>query len=207
MTGPQKISKLSVDEYLAAEEIASVRHEYVNGRIFAMTGGTKQHNLISLNIAATLRGLLKGSDCKVFMADVKVRANAANSFYYPDVMVVCAGIDEDDFYTETPTAIFEVLSKSTAAVDRREKLVAYQMIPSLQSYVIVHQSGKRVEHYRRVDEDWTLQQLIGDEELSLQCSANANLPLTLSMDDIYADLEFDEGPDLQVREDTEAYAW
>ena len=207
MTGPQKTSKLSVEDYLSFEENAQVRNEYVNGRIFAMTGGTAGHNTISVNIVAALRNLLKGSGCKVFMSDMKVCVKAANCFYYPDVMVVCGNVAKDDVYTETPTAIFEVLSKSTAAVDRREKLVAYQMIPSLQSYVIVHQSRKRVEHYRRVDDDWTLQELTGDEELSLQCNADAKLPLTLSMDDIYADLEFDEGPDLQVREDFEAYAW
>ncbi len=135
MAGPAKISKLTVEEYLASEELASVRHEYVSGRTFAMTGGSKRHNTISLNIAATMRNLLKGSGCKVFIADVKVRANAANSFYYPDVMVVCGTAGNDEFYTESPTLIFEVLSKSTAGVDRREKLVAYQQIPSLQSYL------------------------------------------------------------------------
>lgn len=207
MTGPQKISTLSVDEYLLFEENAQVRHEYVNGRIFAMTGGTSAHNIISLNIASTLRNHLKGSGCTVYMSDMKVRAEAANSFYYPDVMVVCGSVGKNSVHTEAPTVIFEVLSKSTAAVDRREKLVAYQMIPSLQSYVIVHQSRKRVEHYRRVDKDWTLQHLVSNEELSLQCNESEKLPLTVSMDDIYADLEFDEGPDLQVREDAEVYAW
>ena len=207
MTGPQKISKLSVEEYLSLEETATVKHEYVNGRIFAMTGGTSAHNIISLNIASTLRNLLKGSGCTVYINDMKVRANAANCFYYPDVMVVCRAINKSSVHTDTPTAIFEVLSKSTAAVDRREKLVAYQMIPSLQSYVIVHQSRKRVEHYRRVDEDWTFEELTGDAELMLECNANKKLSLTVSMDEIYADLEFDEGPDLKVREDVEVYAW
>ncbi len=207
MTGPQKISKLTVEEYLASEELASVRHEYVNGRIFAMTGGSKRHNTIALNIAATLRNHLKGSGCKVFISDVKVRAKAANSFYYPDVMVVCGSIGNDDFYTEAPTAIFEVLSKSTANVDRREKLVAYQQIPSLQSYLIVHQSRKRVECYQRVGEDWTLHELAEKEEISLELNCTAKPFVGLSMDEIYADLEYDEGPDLRVREDAETYAW
>lgn len=207
MAGPQKISQLTVEEYLASEELASVRHEYVNGRTFAMTGGSKRHNTISLNIAATMRHLLKGSGCNVFIADVKVRANAANSFYYPDVMVVCGSAGNDEFYTESPTVIFEVLSKSTAGVDRREKLVAYQQISSLQSYLVVHQSRKRVEHYQRVGEDWTLHELAAQEELCLNLNCAAKPLVGISMDEIYADLDYDDGPDLQVREDAEAYAW
>ncbi|MBA3994530.1 MAG: hypothetical protein C0469_13460 [Cyanobacteria bacterium DS2.3.42] len=207
MTGPQKLSKVSAKEYLALEESALVRHEFVGGRTFAMTGGTHSHNVISLNIATALRDTLKGSGCTVYMTDMKVRVAAADCFYYPDVMVVCKPVEKDSVYTETPTAIFEVLSKSTASVDRREKLFAYQLIPSLLSYVLVHQSRKRVEHYRRIDGEWTLQQFSSDEELMLDCNANTQLPLKVSMDEIYSDIEFDDGPDLMVQETEEVYAW
>lgn len=206
MSGERRISKLSIAEYLKQEEKGQIRHEFVNGRIFEMSGGTLGHNTICLNIATSLRERLKGSKCNVYMSDVKVHCTAVNSFYYPDVVVDCGKGSKQDVYTETPTMIFEVLSKSTASTDRREKLVAYQSLPSLQDYVLVHQTKKRVEHYRKVDEDWVLQDYTEGEEISFAAKSK-ELSLKISMDEIYADLDFETSPSMLVREDVELYAW
>jgi Uma2 family endonuclease len=103
MTGPQpqKKQKLSVEEYLALEKDAESKHEYVNGTTFAMTGVSRSHAAISLNIAVALRNLLKGSGCNVFVSDFKVHAVAANSFYYPDVVVECGHSAQSEFFTLT----------------------------------------------------------------------------------------------------------
>jgi|AGTN01.1.fsa_nt_gi Uncharacterized protein conserved in cyanobacteria len=205
MTEPQKLSRLSVQDYLAFEQAAHVRHEYVDGRIFAMTGGSKAHNIISLNIAMIIRAGLRDRGCAVYMSDVKVRVVALNSFYYPDVVIDCGAFDQASVYTDTPASIFEVLSKSTASTDRREKLIAYQNIPSLKEYVIVHQTRKRLEVYRNDESNWTVEEIGSDGMLIIEACPHHQI--TLSTDEIYAGIEFDERPDLQVREDVEVYSW
>ncbi len=204
MIDPQKLSKLSPDQYLTLEESANQRHEYVDGQMFAMTGGSVAHNVISLNIAMSLRTKLKGKGCTVFMADMKVRIENLNCFYYPDVLVDCETFDKKSVYTKTPSVIFEVLSRSTASTDRREKLVAYRHVTSVNQYVIIHQTRKRLEVYRKIDDEWTIQEIGSSESLILDICEDT---ITISMDEIYADIEFDEGPDLQVREDVEVYPW
>jgi Uma2 family endonuclease len=125
MSVPGNVAHMSVDEYLSSEEHASVRREYVDGRVFAMTGVTKRHNIIAGNIYSILRAHVRGSQCRAYISDVKVRVEAANSFYYPDVMVSCEPFDHKSVFTSTPRLIVEVLSRSTAAIDRREKVLAY----------------------------------------------------------------------------------
>lgn len=205
MTNPQKQKLLTVDEYLALEASAMIRHEFVNGRIFAMSGGTKQHNIISLNIVTALRNALRGSGCAVYMADVKVRIDSLNSFYYPDVVVECKNIERSNLFTETPVFIAEVLSPSTASIDRREKLIAYQAIESLSEYLLVHQGKKRVELFCRTEECWTLHELVGDGVLNLLVHDNGEI--VLSSDEIYEGIDFSEPPNLHFREEAEAYSW
>lgn len=203
----QKFPKLTVDEYLAFEENDEYKHEYVNGCIFAMTGASRKHATISLNIASTLRSSLGGSGCDVFISDMKVYARAANSFYYPDVVIECKNALKHDQYSDSPTVIFEVLSKSTATTDCREKLVAYQKIDSLQSYVIVNQSRKRVVHYLRAGEEWLMQEFNGYGELILKCSDKDKPSVKLTLDEIYENVKVDDGPDLLVLEEAEALVW
>lgn len=140
-----------------------------------------------------------------YMTDVKVRVDALNSFYYPDIVVDCAKFDQSSVFTDTPVLIFEVLSQSTATTDRREKLVAYQSIDTLMEYVIVHQARKRLEVYRNAGDNWTVEELGGSESLTL--NACPGCELAISMDEIYAGIEFDPPPQLQVREDVEVYMW
>ena len=143
----------SVAEYLEAECKSEIRHEYLGGQIFAMAGGSKDHNIITLNIASRLRSMLRGNSCNVFMSDMKVKLKAANHnkkiFYYPDVLITCNPEDRDKYFVNYPCAIFEVLSPSTEVSDRREKLVNYQTISSLEEYILVSQDKIQVEVYRQ----------------------------------------------------------
>ncbi len=178
----------SVAEYLEAECKSEVRHEYLGGQVFAMAGGSKAHNIITLNIASHLRSLLRGNSCDVFMSDMKVKLKAANQnktiFYYPDVLIACHPEDRDRYFVNYPCVIFEVLSPSTEVSDRREKLVNYQTIGSLQEYVLVSQDKIKLEVYRQdLQGDWTME-VLGSEDILVLNSIN----LSLTMADIYEDI-------------------
>ncbi len=204
MPSSKKQQKMSVEEYLQFEESSLERHEYVDGRIFGMAGATAAHNWISLNIAASLKAKFKGSGCRVYINDMKVSIEATNSFYYPDVIIDCGAVDKTNVFTSTPSIIFEVLSRSTASTDRREKLLSYQQIPALEAYIIVHQSRKCVEVYRReANGDWLIEEFGQGEELELKCCHLE--AVRLSLEEIYEDTGMDSSPDLQVREDLELY--
>lgn len=148
----KKLSYITVAEYLEGERISDVKHEYVDGEIYAMAGESRRHNLIASNFVVNFRGSLE--NCEVYFEGVKLRANRS-TFYYPDVLVTCETEREDDDYViKYPCLIIEVLSPSTASVDKREKLIAYKMIESLQEYAIVWQDELRVELHRRHENGW-----------------------------------------------------
>ncbi len=141
---------LSLFDYLAFDSESQERHEYVGGRIYAMTGGTMRHSRIALNVASMLGNRLGGSPCQVFINDMKLHVQATDSVYYPDVFVYCgSSIANDEKVAQDATLVVEVLSDSTAEIDRREKLVAYQKLPGLRAYWIVSQTEQRVEVYSR----------------------------------------------------------
>jgi len=178
----------SVAEYLEAECKSEVRNEYLGGQVFAMAGGSKADNIITLNIASRLRSLLRGNSCDVFMSDMKVKLEAANQnktiFYYPDVLITCHPEDRDGYFVNYPCVIFEALSPSTEVSDRREKLVNYQTIGSLQEYVLVSQDKIKLEVYRQdLQGDWTME-VLGSEDTLVLNSIN----LSLTMADIYEDI-------------------
>jgi Uma2 family endonuclease len=183
------LSYLTIEEYLKAEDRSQIRHEYLGGQIFAMSGGSKEHNLIALNIASRLRSHLRGGSCSVFMSDMKVKIELASQgkslFYYPDVIVTCDPQDQDRFFLNYPCLIIEVLSPSTEAIDRREKLVNYQTLDSLQEYVLVSQDEIKIEIYRKDTQgNWSVQTLQNsDDEVRLE-----SVGLTLTMADIYEDV-------------------
>jgi len=138
--------RLTVEEYLRREARAQVRHEYVAGHVYAMTGATARHIKITLNIAMHLRTAAAGGACQVFVNDMKVRVDE-DMLYYPDVVVACSGVDDDAVYVNDPCLVVEVTSPSTRATDRREKLLAYGRLASLQAYLIVDHRRRRVEWY------------------------------------------------------------
>lgn len=144
--------RFTPDEYLALERRAEHKSEYFSGEIFAMSGATREHNIITLNIASELRSRLKGRPCETYSADMRVKVDPTGLYTYPDVVVVCGEPHFDDAHQDTltnPTLIIEVLSESTEAYDRGEKFAHYRKIESLREYVLVTQSRRRIECYAR----------------------------------------------------------
>jgi Uma2 family endonuclease len=146
-----RVSPMSVTGYLAFEEKSEVKHEYIGGEVHAMSGASREHNVIALNIASLLRAKLRGGPCQVFMSDFKVRLEIAREdiFYYPDVVVSCHPTDTERYYLKSPTTVFEVLSPSTETIDRREKHMNYRHAPSLEEYVLVSQERRELTIFRR----------------------------------------------------------
>jgi Uma2 family endonuclease len=182
------VNLLTVEEYLQLEQTSEIRNEYLGGQVFAMSGGSKQHNLISGNIYSRLRSHLRGGSCSVFMADMKVRIELANQnkniFYYPDVTVSCDSQDKERFFLNYPCLTIEVLSPSTELTDKREKLVNYRNLGTLQEYVLVSQDKIKVEVYRKDTQgNWSLTILGKNDEIHLD-----SIDLTLTRADIYEDV-------------------
>lgn len=175
----------SAEDYLAWEETQTEKHEFVAGEVFAMTGARQDHVIVSGNIFAALKQRLRGTPCRAYIADMKLRVEAADAFFYPDVMVSCHPDDrKSERFISQPTLIVEVLSDSTADYDRGGKFVAYRKLESLKEYLIVDIEAHRVECFRRTaDNDWLLHDYIGDVECQL-ASLNFNLPLTEIFEDI-----------------------
>ncbi len=131
---PESQQFISVDAYLEGEETSEIRHEYIGGQVYAMSGGSEAHNLICGNLYSAMRHHLRGSPCKVFMADMKLRLNIAEDdiFYYPDLLVTCDPSDNERYFKTQPSVLVEVLSPSTERLDRREKFLSYIALPSLE---------------------------------------------------------------------------
>jgi Uma2 family endonuclease len=141
---------MSLAEYLAWESEQPIKHEYINGEVYAMTGGTLPHNDIALNLYSQLRPHLRERGCRGNIADVKVRVSAAGPYFYPDLVVSCD--ERDRRATEAiqyPKLIIEVLSPSTAGFDRGDKFKFYRRIPTLQEYVLIDAEKVGVDCYRK----------------------------------------------------------
>ncbi len=176
-------------DYLADEDASERRHEYVGGSMHAMTGGTMRHNRIALNAAAALMQGLSGRPCQVFINDMKLHVQSADSVYYPDVFVYCGSpLAGGRKVVQDATLIIEVLSESTAEIDRREKLLAYQKLPGLQAYWIVSQEERRIEvHSRAADGRWQAMAYGSGETLPAVAILGGNdaLPLDTPLDTLY----------------------
>lgn len=152
------------EDYLLMERSATYKSEFCNGQIFAMTGASRQHNLISVNIASELRAQLKNRRCEAYLADMRVKAAAAHSYHYPDVAVVCGTPEFEDSHVDTllnPTVLIEVLSPSTESYDRGGKFMNYRKIASLRDYLLVTQHQASIEHYVRQADGWLLTEAVG----------------------------------------------
>lgn len=177
-------SFISEDAYLAQEAGSAFRHEYIDGAVYAMTGGSLRHNLIALNLATLIRLHLRGTPCRVFMADVKVRVETADCGFYPDLLVTCAESDRADRYVKrSPLLVVEVLSASTAAFDVGDKFAAYRQLDSLREYVLVDQERVRVQIYRRLDNQWLVDSVGPGERLRLE-----SIDLECPVEAVYEDL-------------------
>lgn len=184
---------MSLDEYLAFEEQSPVKHEYVSGEVYAMSGVTTWHNLITLNIASYFRSPARSRGCKVFATAVKLRP-AADRIYYPDVILACGKAAEVELIVEEPSLVVEVTSPSTRGTDRREKLDSYRRIPSLRMYLIVEQRRRHVLAYTRERTgEWLREECLGQGEIAIPV-----IDTRIRMDDLYEGVEL---PPLAVKEE------
>jgi Uma2 family endonuclease len=154
MIAVEKPHFLTVEEYLEGEQLSDVRHEYIGGVVYVMAGASDEHNGICLNFASALLAHLRGKSCRVFMADSKarLRADADDIFYYPDLMVACDPRDTSRFFKQYPRVLVEVLSESTERIDRREKFLSYTQIETLEEYVLVAQDKMEITLFRRANQ-------------------------------------------------------
>jgi Uma2 family endonuclease len=186
MTEATKIVKLTVEEYLEMEKHQEIRHEFINGHIFAMVGATMAHNKIAANICASLHAQVRGTGCSVFVSDMKVQLEGR--FYYPDVVVSCEKFDARKLFVTEPVLIVEVLSDSTVETDKREKLIAYQQVASLQCYLLIAQKERLVKAYLK-DEggNWLVATFQDDQCIdvpALPCS-DIRLPLGVIYEGVF----------------------
>ena len=168
-----------------------VRSEYINGEIINMPGASFAHNLVTANISAMLHARLRGSACVVFANDMRISIPTANSYFYPDVGVVCEEPRFEDDVFDTllnPIVVVEVLSPSTEAYDRGEKFAHYRQLPCLQEYVLVAQDQIRVDHYRRQEKQWIFSDFQKRDEILPFPSIQCELPL----EEIYEGVSFSE---------------
>jgi Uma2 family endonuclease len=182
------ISEITVtpDEYLEGELLTDIRHEYLGGSIYAMGGASDGHNLIAGNIFAALHGHLRGGPCRAYVNDMKVRAvvNGDDYFYYPDVFVACQHGESSRYYKEHPSIIFEVLSRSTRRVDRREKFLVSERIPAFETYILVEQSSVNLAVSQRCPDGWRHFSLTSLADSLPLPKINFDLPLTTIYEDI-----------------------
>jgi len=188
-------SGISYEEYLARERTATFKSEFYRGELFAMVGGSPQHNTIGVNLVTALRNRLRGSTCRPFNSDQRIRIPANGLATYPDVSIICGELqlDEQDRDAITnPVVLFEVLSKSTERYDRGKKFDLYRHLESFTEYVLVDQNAAQVERFLRQDDDsWVLNVIKGTDAILPLSSVDCELPLS----EIYEDVEFGDAGD------------
>lgn len=175
---------LSPAEYLAWEASQPERHEYFDGEVFAMAGGSPRHNALAVNVSAALLGGLREKGCSVLSSDQKLGVGRGTRYVYADVTVVCGPLRLQSGTTdvlENPNVVVEVLSGTTEQYDRGLKWESYQRLESLTDYLLVSQTEARIEHYRRgADGDWTYRAVEGGGRVELASG------VTLDVDAIYS---------------------
>jgi Uma2 family endonuclease len=179
---------ISPEDYLEAERVSPIKHEYRRGHVYAMAGAKKPHVVIAGNLSSLLNVHLKEQPCLVMASDMKVRLETADCYYYPDVVVTChpEDIASDEDFIRYPKLIIEVLSKSTANFDSTEKFSDYQTCPTLEDYVLVSQTQQQIVHYTLKDGLWLRHEVTdraGAERSGVLYLPSVDCELTLS--DIY----------------------
>jgi len=181
---------LSPEEYLELESQSETKHEYINGRVYAMAGARGTHNIISGNLYILLRDRLQQSTCQTYFADMKVRLEEGRSFFYPDLVITCDERDNpSQAYIDFPSVVFEVLSDSTESFDRGKKFQLYRTISSLQAYILVSSQEYLVESFRRSEGDLWLLQTYGGLDAILHLE---NLAIDIPLSTLYASLDFSQ---------------
>jgi Uma2 family endonuclease len=188
--------RMTEAEYLEFEQNSDLKHEFVDGKVYAMTGGSVRQNVICLNVGTTLNVQLADKDCIVSSPDTRVKVRSRISYRYPDVTVICGQVEYAENRVDTitnPIVLIEVLSPGTAVVDHNQKLDEYIQINSLQEYVIISQNDAKIERYLRQESgDWLYTQMTGLDAVldlpSIGCKlALADVYRKLSLTDIVDD--------------------
>jgi len=154
--------KISIEAYLEMENASIEKHEYYKGEVFAMSGAKVSHNTISGNLFVTLSNKLKGKKCKPYNSDQRIHIQSNTLFTYPDISIICGEIltlNNDEYNVLNPSAIIEVLSKSTKNYDRGEKFKLYREIPALQEYILADSESIHIEVFRlNKNKHWELEE-------------------------------------------------
>lgn len=181
-------NRISPGEYLALEEKSSVKHEYRDGEVYERAGASNNHVLITGNLATRLKTHLRGSGCRVFAADTKVRIESANIYYYPDVVVSCDDRDREfPNFLRYPCLIVEVVSESTEAFDRGDKFADYRQLETLREYVLIGQKTKRIDVFGKNEAgQWVLFSYSPGDRLEL-----SSVGFSGSIADIYEDVSLE----------------
>ena len=182
MATAQQTPLINETEYLAGEKISDVKHEYIDGYVYAMSGAHANHNRISMNLSVAFANHLKGKPCQPYASDMKVKIGS--KYFYPDVLVDCS--DVDDYFTESPIILVEVLSKSTRRMDETTKRLIYLQIPTLQEYVLIEQDFVKIEIVRK-NENWQPMRYYLGDELTFE-----SIGLTLTVEEIYQRVKNEE---------------
>lgn len=190
MSLQRALAVFTPEEYLALERGSEIRHEFLDGTVYAMAGESPTHSAICFNLNVAVGLQLRGSNCRGFSPNIKVRAGEAGLYAYPDLAVACGEAFFHDKHGDVllnPTVIFEVLSRSTQAYDRGEKFERYKSIETLRDYVLVSQDGPRLEHFsRQPDGTWSHVELDGTDAALKLDSINCRVALA----DIYDRIDF-----------------
>ena len=188
------LTYITPDEYLRRERLADYKSEYLNGEIFAMSGASREHNLITTNLTRELSLELRGGPCEVYSSDMRVKVRSNGLYTYPDVIVVCGEPEFEDQEVDTllnPTLLVEVLSRSTEKYDRIAKTSYYRTIDSLAEHLLVAQSEIRFEQYtKQKDGQWLFSEYLTRDSVvelpSIEC--------TLKLSDVYDKITFESNP-------------
>lgn len=172
---------ISIEEYFAREETAEDRNEYYCGDVFAMAGGTPNHNRITVNLTSLLNSQFRGGPCEAFASDLRVQVEKDFHYTYPDVVVVCGELKLAQGRSDTivnPVVIIEVLSESTKDYDRGTKFTAYRSIETLTDYILVDQDTAHIEYFsKESDGTWRLREYFSKEEIVEIKSIQTTIPI------------------------------
>jgi Uma2 family endonuclease len=204
MATPKERIRYTVEQYLELERAADLRHEFLDGYVYAMAGESEAHGIITSNLVIEIGSRLKGSGCRTFDKDTKVHSGEVpkikhspqpkNLFSYPDILVVCGERQYLDEYKDVlinPTVIIEVLSPTTGEFDRGEKFIRYRTyLASLQDYLVVAQDKPLIERYSRQENGlWVIAETVRDLADAIHIpSINCAIPLA----EIYEGIVFPE---------------
>jgi Uma2 family endonuclease len=186
----EEVRQYTLAEYLALEEIAEFKSEFHNGQIYAMSGGTPVHSAVIANCIRALGDAFDPMGCQVFDGNLMVHVEFFNSVLYPDASVICSPLELNQdlpLLVDSPSLVLEVLSKGTSKYDRGNKFFKYQMIPTLQTYVLVEQYEPCVHvSSKSADGNWSIRSYVGlDAVVEL-----APLGVSIRMADIYKWVKF-----------------